>query len=191
MRRQHRIGRVCASGSWRLPAAAQDEGAPVRGRSRSAIPDDQFWRGFNLLHGRGVDPDPAQSTQWFQRAAEQGHMRSQVHVGMAYLDGARCRRSITAQAFEWLLKAADQGHPKAQLEVGILYMEGRGVRRDRVEGAKWLLLSVYAGGPMARVQGCRSTSRAVFRGRNTGRLRHGRAPGASNAGCRSPSPKSS
>jgi hypothetical protein len=133
-----------------LPAALQADVAPLPEAEISAA-DDQFWRGFNLLHGRGVEPDAAQSTQWFQRAAEQGHLRSQVHLGMAYLKG-RGVDVDRARAHEWLLKAADQGHPKAQLEVGILYMEGGGVSRDRVEGAKWLMLSVYAGGPMVRAK---------------------------------------
>ena len=52
-----------------LPAALQADVAPLPEAEISAA-DDQFWRGFNLLHGRGVEPDAAQSTQWFQRAAE-------------------------------------------------------------------------------------------------------------------------
>ena len=131
-----------------LPLAVHADVAPVP-EAEISDADDQFWRGFNLLHGRGVERDAAQSTQWFRRAAEQGHLRSLVHLGMAYLMG-RGVDVDRARALEWLLKAADQGHPKAQLEVGILYMEGRGVSRNRVEGAKWLMLSVFAGGPLAR-----------------------------------------
>lgn len=142
-----------------LPAAG-DEAAESDATAKPASPvaaaeitnaDDQYWRGFNLLHGRGVEVDVAGSTPWFLLAAEQGQRRAQVHAGMAYLKG-RGVEVDRAEALEWFLKAADAGHPKAQLEAGILYREGRGVRRDLAEATKWLLLSVHAGGPMTRAK---------------------------------------
>lgn len=111
--------------------------------------DDQFWRGFNLLHGRGVPVDLAESTLWFRRAAEQGHLRAQVHLGFAYLKGRGVKVDVQ-EAHKWLSRAAEQGHPKAQMETGLDYWHGRGVNRDRVEGLKWMLLSLGAGSPVGR-----------------------------------------
>lgn len=132
-------------------AAAADVGADGTDPSVTD-PEDQFWTGFNLLNGRGVMRQPGAATPWFRRAAEQGHIRAQVHMGMAYLKG-RGVEVDRGQALEWFLLAADQDHPKAQLEAGILLIEGgQGVKRDRVEAVKWLLLALRSGGPMAQAK---------------------------------------
>ena len=34
----------------------------------------QYFTGFMLLHGQGVDADPVQSAAWIQMAADQGHV---------------------------------------------------------------------------------------------------------------------
>lgn len=114
--------------------------------------DDLFWEGYNRLHGRGRPRDPGASTAWFEPAAEQGHVRAQVHMAMAYTKG-RGVEVDPKRALEWFLLAADAGHVKAQQEAGMLLLQGRhGIPVDRVEAAKWLSLALQAGGPVMRTQ---------------------------------------
>jgi len=116
---------------------------------RYTTPDQQFWYGFNLLHGRGVEKDPVEANVWFRKAAEQGQIRAQVHLGMAYMKG-RGIASDPAQGVEWLTRAAERHHAKAQTEIGVAYFNGTGVRRDRVVGLKWIVLAAEGGGLAAR-----------------------------------------
>jgi len=134
------------------PEAAEED--------RYTTSEDQFWRGFNYLYGRGVEKDPVESVVWFRRAAEQGYARAQVHMGMAYLKGRGVARDPT-QATEWLTLAAEQNHSKAQLELGLAYFQGIGVPRDRILGLKWLTLAVQSGGIVARTNASRLMNQAT------------------------------
>lgn len=127
---------------------------------RYTTPEQQFWYGFNLLYGRGVEKDPVEANVWFRKAAEQGQVRAQVHLGLAYMKGRGIDRD-PAQGVAWLTRAAEQNHPKAQMEVGVAYFNGAGVRRDRVTGLKWIALSVEGGGLAARAMAPSYLNRAT------------------------------
>lgn len=162
-----------AAGEGADAAPAQEvDGEPAREKPpehRYTTPDQQFWYGFNLLHGRGVEKDPVEANVWFRKAAERGQVRAQVHLGIAYMKG-RGIASDPVQGVEWLTRAAEQGHPKAQTEVGIAYFNGTGVRRDRVVGLKWIALSVEGGGLAARVMAPSFLKRATPEERRKARV---------------------
>lgn len=144
-------------------APRAEDGTPVSEipeEERYKTPEDQFWRGFNYLYGRGVEIDPVESVVWFRRGAEQGHARAQVHMGMAYLKGRGVERD-PKEAAEWFMLAAEQNHPKAQMELGVAYIRGKGVRRNRVEGLKWLILAYQSGGLIPRYTVPRYTEQAT------------------------------
>ncbi len=130
------------------PAAPGKDGPPPE----LTDPEELFWEGFNRLHGRGRPKDPASSTLWFAPAAEQGHLRAQVHMAVAYEKGRGVERD-DERALEFYVLPADAGHAKAQYEAGrLLLLRHQSSPEHRAEAAKWLILALHAGSPLARVQ---------------------------------------
>ncbi len=77
--------------------------------------------------GRGIDQDQEAAIEWFRRAADGGHVASQVHLGM-----------ISGQALDWFAKAAAQGDPAHQLQLGALYLDGASGQSDVESGLQWI-----------------------------------------------------
>ena len=67
----------------------------------------------------------AESSAWYLKAAEGGHLGSQYFLG------------TNGNAF-WLLKAAKGGHADAQYEIGNNHLYGISIPQDQLLGAEWL-----------------------------------------------------
>lgn len=88
----------------------------------------------------GLNPDYAQATVWFRKAAEQGVADAQFQLGISYYLGQGVPQDYS-QAALWYRKAAEQGCPQAQRNFGKLYKIGMGVPQDYSEAYFWLLLA--------------------------------------------------
>lgn len=130
----------------------------------------RYSRGENILSyvvkRRDLDGEEAvqeyfaQAVQWYRRAAEQGHVKSQYHLGSAYEWGLGVSKD-GAQAVQWYRRAAEQGDVEAQYHLGTMYDTGKGeLEIGAQEAAQWctraaeqglaeaqhLLCQIYANG---------------------------------------------
>ena len=75
--------------------------ADLRSRAEQGDADAQFELGSMYYWGEGVPADNAESVRWYQLAAEQGHTRAQLILGL--------RSSDDAESARWYRAAADRG----------------------------------------------------------------------------------
>jgi TPR repeat protein len=94
----------------------------------------------------------AECEEWYERAAEQGHRRAQVRVGIEAAEaGSRngafnlglllAREGSEPEAALWWTRAADAGHGRAALRLALLCAR----RGDLVEGQRWAHRAVELG----------------------------------------------
>jgi uncharacterized protein len=109
----------CALGDWY--AAGQGAGAPdfveasERGEWQSA--------------GHGTAPDHVLARQWYEQAAQQGHVKAQWLLGGLYATGAVGVARDARLATSWCKKAAEAGFAAAQATLGTLFAQAK--RMDR------------------------------------------------------------
>ena len=85
---------------------------------------------------RGVSKNDSTSVEWYIKAAEQGHVAAQAHLGYLYRFGIGSVNKNLFTAAQWYLKAANQGHVRAMSSLAHLYMKGEGVRQDFTKAIK-------------------------------------------------------
>ena len=90
----------------------------------------------------------AKAVEFLQRAAEAGHTRAMLRLGLLYRKGVGALQNY-ALAAKWIERAARRGEPPAMLEFGRLYREGVGVRKDAVRAYVWLNRAAAARDPDA------------------------------------------
>lgn len=90
--------------------------------------------------------------KWYRKAAEQGNVGGQYHMGLMYSLGKGVSEDYR-EAAKWFRKAADEGHVWAQVRLGLIYQEGQGVSQDYGEAMKWYRLAAELGhaGAQARL----------------------------------------
>ncbi len=95
-------------------------------------PTTQFNLGIMCIYDYDALPENLKKPEeWFQKAANQGHIPAQYHLARIYkggLDGV-----VTPdleKAVEWYTKAAEQGYAPAQSGLATMYREGKGVDQD-------------------------------------------------------------
>ncbi len=84
----------------------------------------------------------------YLKAAELGHLDSQVNLGFYYTVGHGTKRDDEKAAL-WFRRAAERGHRIAQSNLAGLYTSGRGVKRDYTLALKWARLAAAQGYPAA------------------------------------------
>ena len=73
--------------------------------------------------GEYVHSDYTEAEKWYRKAAEQGHLGSQIKLGDIY-HSEQYKYSDYAEAAKWYRKAAEQGHLGSQKKLGdMLYNE--------------------------------------------------------------------
>lgn len=75
--------------------------------------------------GDSGKPNYKEAFSWYQRAANQGDLRSQCDLGVMYCEGLGVNQDYK-NAFYWYKKAAEQGFSDAQLNLGLMYSKGPG-----------------------------------------------------------------
>jgi TPR repeat protein len=78
-----------------------------------------------------------QLVYWWTKAAEQGEVRAQMWLGVAYEGGHMGIEHDYRKAFKWLSMAAKQGQPDAQVTLGHMYEDGEGVPADSPLATHW------------------------------------------------------
>lgn len=101
-----------AVAEWRAPATGGDA-------------DAQFNLGQAYKLGRGVPADPAQATEWFRKAAIQGHEQAIDNYGLALFQDGR-----KAEALPWLEKSVARDEKRTELVLGTMLFNGDGISRD-------------------------------------------------------------
>ncbi len=97
--------------------------------------------------GRGIDQDQEAAIEWFRRAADGGHVASQVHLGMI---------SAQMQNFElsakWFRMAAEAGDAGGMTNLAALYLRGLGVEQNAARALDWFAKAAAQGDPAHQLQ---------------------------------------
>jgi TPR repeat protein len=104
-----------------------------RSLAEQGVAEAQWVLGKMYANGQGVPQDFTEATEWYFRAANQGHAEAQVTEGqLAMIAEPR----DYAEALKWFGKAADQGNAEGQRELGLMYARGQGVPQDYAEAVR-------------------------------------------------------
>lgn len=130
------------------PVFAQNGQLPALAETKKKAEAGDAPAQFDL--GRRYDSslDFVTAADWYRRAAVQGHLGAQMHLGSMLLRGKPSigsgKRGVPKNELEgvgWLTKAANGGEKQAMHELGRCYLSGTGVAADRLEAYKWLKLA--------------------------------------------------
>jgi uncharacterized protein len=116
---------------WRPLAAAGDA-------------DAQFNLGQAYKLGWGVPMDLPVATEWFRKAAAQGHIRAEDNYGLLLF-----RAGKKAQAMPFIQKSAVRGEPRAQYILGTALFNGEHMEKDWVRAYAMMTRAVASGLPQA------------------------------------------
>ena len=92
----------------------------------------QFHIGVMYLNGFGVEKNDLHANEWFRRAGEQGHARSQYILGHWY---SRRPNRDEAESIKWFKMVAGQGDADAQYYLAELYSVGE--YKNYAEAFSW------------------------------------------------------
>ena len=76
-----------------------------------------------------IAPQPLAAAPWYTQAAQQGHARAALALGLLYKNGLGVARN-DLQAAHWLQTASDGGNPHAMFLLSYFYRDGQGVKPD-------------------------------------------------------------
>lgn len=101
----------------------------------------EIWHalGDAVSSGRGTPHDKQAAIEWFTRAANAGHARSMVDLGLCLSPENR------EGAFSWFHRAAELGDHGAMAKLGFAYRDGNGVAPDPREAVRWFVKAADAG----------------------------------------------
>ena len=91
---------------------------------------------YMYANGKGVPKDPAQTQQWYERAALDGSDVAARWLGDAYQYQAV--PPDYADAFKWYQVGAGRYDQYCMLQLSVLYENGLGVARDEAAAQGWL-----------------------------------------------------
>jgi TPR repeat protein len=69
--------------------------------------------------GVGVLEDYEEAAKWYEKAAEQGNVEAQFHLGLMRAHGHGIAQN-DEEAVKWFRKAAEQGNAEAQYNLGVI-----------------------------------------------------------------------
>jgi TPR repeat protein len=112
--------------------------------AESGDPFAQFEMGFWLDNGYDGNQDFAAASNWYAKAAAQGHATAEANL---------LQQHVLGQTETWppdvvlrrLMKLAEGGHRESQNAVGLCYQFGFGAVKDFREAAAWFLRAAQAG----------------------------------------------
>lgn len=121
--------------------AALDEWRPL---AAAGDADAQFNLGQAYKLGRGVPVDQALATEWYRKAAVQGHAQAIDNYGLALFQEGK-----KAEAVPWLEKSVARGEKRTQLVLGTMLFNGDGVPKDWTRAYALVTRSSQQGLPQA------------------------------------------
>lgn len=102
--------------------------------------DAEFNLGQAYRLGRGVPTNLATAKDWFEKAADQGHLDAETTLGLLLFQSGD-----QAEGLKWLKKAAVQGEPRALLMYGTALVNGDSVTQDPVLGYAYVTRAAAQG----------------------------------------------
>ena len=96
----------------------------------------QYRLALSYYRGEGVEKDPKEAFEWFDKAAKQGYADAQYNLACLYDNGIGVKEN-KEMAFEWYKKSAEQDNPDAQFELALCYDNGIGIKEDKQKAFEW------------------------------------------------------
>jgi TPR repeat protein len=96
-------------------------------------------------YGRnGIEVDVVAAFQWFEKAADAGHLEAMAELGLCYELGCGVEQN-DEKALDWYTKAANEGHATAKFSVAEAFEEARGVPQSDEEACLWYYRAALVG----------------------------------------------
>ena len=96
-------------------------------------------------YGRnGIEVDVVAAAEWFEKAAQAGHVEAMAELGLCYELGCGVEQN-DEQALDWYTKAANLGHATSKFSVGEAFEEARGVPQSDEEACLWYYRAALVG----------------------------------------------
>lgn len=92
----------------------------------------------------GVEIDVVKAAEWFEKAAEAGHIEAMAELALCYELGCGVEQS-DEKALDWYTAAANKGHLTAKFSIGEAYEEARGVPQSDEEACLWYYKAAVEG----------------------------------------------
>jgi len=99
--------------------------------------EEQYALAQQYLDGNGTDKNVKRGGELLELAAEKGHAKSMVELGMYAKKGKAGRKKDYGEALKWFELAAEEGDGRALCEIGLLYKEGHGVDKSTGKSLKY------------------------------------------------------
>ncbi len=102
-------------------------------------------------HPQGLERNPELAVKYLTIAAEKGYLKSQIDLGLIYLDADSPVADID-KALEWITLTAKKGDAFSQYVIGHYYNTGEYLPKDDIKAYHWLLESASNGCESAMVE---------------------------------------
>lgn len=96
----------------------------------------------------GFQEDRTRATDWYFKAATNGHLEAQISMGVNTGMGVGVPQSNTG-AVEWYKRAAEKDFPQGQYMYGVALNDGFGVEKNIEEAIKWITKAAESDYPEA------------------------------------------
>jgi len=106
--------------------------------AKQGVPEAQSLIGFMYKHGmtKKALPNFEEANKWYLKAAVQGDVQAQYHMGVSFERGVGIKQDYT-RAVKWYIEAGEQGNVKAQYNLGVLYSSGKYVNQNLDSAFFW------------------------------------------------------
>ena len=99
--------------------------------------EEQYALAHQYLEGNGTDKNVKRGGELLELAAQKGHVKSMVELGMFAKEGKAGRKKDYGEALKWFELAAEAGDGRALCEIGVLYRWGHGLEEDMGKALKY------------------------------------------------------
>ena len=134
--------------SAKVAEASASAGASIDSISPSA--DFEYELGKKNLHGRGVEKNPEKALEYFQKAAELGHIEAPGAIGYFYSAGLVVEKD-DSKAAEWFQNGSEKGSALSKFNLGRLYLDGKGGLSDAGKAMDLMEAAAALGLPEAHI----------------------------------------
>ena len=118
-----------------IDEAKEDSIFKLQEKFSQSVPEANYRLGCFYNYGYGTDIDLAKAKEYYEKAAQCGHVEAVFHCALFAADGIACKKD-PVKAFEYAKKAAEKGSENAKGLLARCYSEGIGVEKDKSMGDK-------------------------------------------------------
>jgi TPR repeat protein len=115
----------------------------LRSLSDKGDNDATFYLGL-YFHIQSHPPQNKEAEALYRKSALNGHMESQVNLGLMYGHGIGVEKD-PVESFNWYLLAAEKGDAQAQFNVALNYQHGKAVSKDPEAAIEYYTLAADQG----------------------------------------------